>query len=30
MDAPAPRRALNGIPDIRAFFHTNTAPQELA
>ena len=23
---PAPRRVLNGLSDIRAFFHTNTAP----
>lgn len=22
----APRRCLNGISDVRAFFHTNTAP----
>ncbi len=26
MDAPAPRRVLRGLSDVRAFFHTNTTP----
>lgn len=24
--APEPRRRLNGLSDVRAFFHTNTVP----